>query len=132
MGTKLFVRNFGDQVDLSDLESLFGTVGTVEKVDFQQESFKGVERMVAYVQMSSREEAEDSIARFHGHKIDGHHMIVTEDKPHTPDPEFHAKRRALMDQKKKTAAIRSERSKIQTPRSFKNIKVAPTQVAQGE
>lgn len=103
MQTRLFVRDFGQDTDVFRLEELFSNVGTVQKAVVQDLSTNGVTRRVAYIEMSSAQEALDCIDRFHGMKTDGHILTVTEDKPHVPDPHYRAKRQAALEAKKRAA-----------------------------
>jgi RNA recognition motif-containing protein len=89
---KLFVRDFAPQTDVTDLENLFSEVGTVRKATLTERECNGIQRQVAYIEMSSQEEARDCIDRYHGMKSDGYTLTVTEDKIHTPDPNFSYKR----------------------------------------
>jgi len=90
----LFIRDFAPQTDIADLETLFSEVGTVVKATLTHREYKGVQRQVAYIEMSSYEEMCDCIRRFHGMKSDGYILTVTEDKAHVPDPNFSYKRPA--------------------------------------
>ncbi len=92
MSYKLFVRDFAPETNVTDLEILFSEVGTVNNAILTEREYKGVQRKVAYIEMSSLEEMQDCIARFHGMKADGHILTVTEDKAHVPDPNFSFKR----------------------------------------
>jgi hypothetical protein len=90
--TRLFIRDFAPQADVFELEGLFSNVGNVRKATLQEQVLKGVLRQVAYIEMSSPEEASDCIERFHGMTVDGYTLTVTADKPHVPDPTFRFKR----------------------------------------
>lgn len=108
MQHRLFVRGFDDKMDAGGLEDLFANVGTVKSVKVERQSAGGSLRWVSYVEMSSAEEVRDCIDRYHGKKVGAHTLIVTEDKPHVPDPQFHAKRAAAKrktpdEPRKKTA-----------------------------
>jgi RNA recognition motif-containing protein len=88
LALKLFVRDFDPQIDIADLENIFSEVGTVAKAVLTEREAKGVLRKVAYIEMSSAEEARDCIDRIHGMRVDGYTLTVTEDKIHIPDPNF--------------------------------------------
>lgn len=93
LGNKLYVRNLGSAIDSSLLEDLFTTVGDVKSVVVRLESKSGTERLVAHIQMETEQQASDCIDRFHGHESHGQILIVTEDKPHVPDPNFQSSRK---------------------------------------
>lgn len=86
MSNELFVRDFAPDMNAGDLEILFSQVGDVQKTTLTHREHKGVSRRVAYIEMSSPEEARDCIARFHGLKAGGYTLTVTENKVHVPDP----------------------------------------------
>lgn len=88
MQNRLFVRDFGQQINISDLEELFSNVGTVQTASLENLLMNGVIRRVAYIEMSSAAEMSDCIDRFHGMDTHGFRMTVTEDKPHVPDANF--------------------------------------------
>lgn len=102
MQNRLFVRDFGSDMDATTLEDIFASVGTVKKVVLKTiHSGSGTPRLVSYIDMSSAQEVQDCIVRFHGTTTYGHTLTVTEDKPHVPDPNFQARRRAALKAKKK-------------------------------
>lgn len=95
MGRKLFVRNVANELSSGDLEDMFNSVGDVESCVVEIDLSSGSPRRVAYVTMASEEGAKDGIERFNGFTKDGYRLIVTEDQPHVPNPNFKAtKRRA--------------------------------------
>lgn len=103
MGTKLYVRNFGTQLDATALEDLFMTVGDVESAVVSIDSSTGVERRVGYVKMATEQQAMDCIHRFNGQSNQGYTMIVTEDAPHVPNPNFVKKKQPKVAAKRKPA-----------------------------
>lgn len=84
MSNRLYVRNLADSVDSDALEEIFSSVGSVTTASVEIKSIRGSDHRVGYVEMSSLEEAVDSIGRFHGQKVHGNVLIVTEDRPHIP------------------------------------------------
>lgn len=86
MGKKLYVRNLNMDTDANDLETLFGSVGDVVSAVVSNEGAVGQLRRVGHIEMATEEAALDCIARFHGKKENGSVLIVTEDKPHVPNP----------------------------------------------
>lgn len=108
MEYRLFVRNFSPETDAAHLEGLFSSVGDVRKISLENLTKNGVIRRVAYVEMASAEEMRNCIDRFHGMQEDGCTLTVTEDKPHTPDPNFRAKIIEARKAKKKAALLNSK------------------------
>jgi len=104
MSHRLFVRGFSAETEAGFLEDLFGNVGTVKKIEMRTILAGGIPRPVSYIEMSSAEEVRDCIDRYHGKTADGQTLIVTEDKPHVPDPEFRAKRAAAAKAKAQSQA----------------------------
>ena len=108
MGTKLYIRNLAEGIESFDLSDMFSTVGDVESAVICMESVQGVERRVAYVQMASEQDVVNCIERFNGFEKNGKMMIVTEDKPHVPNPNYvKAKRRRAPETKSKTSKARA-------------------------
>jgi RNA recognition motif-containing protein len=115
LNNRLFVRDFSPQTDASHLESLFSNVGNVRSVTLQEQVTKSGSRRVAYIEMSSPEDARDCISRFHAMKIDGHILTVTEDQPHIPDPDFRAKRMAAQAASKRAAVPPKKKGVVSDP-----------------
>lgn len=102
MGRRLYIRNLDLGVGSDRLEEMFSAVGDVKSVSVVLKLVRGINHRVAYVEMSSHQEALDGIERFHGHKFNGQELIVTEDKPHVPlTPVVRKKKSALYFEPKK-------------------------------
>lgn len=84
MGTALFVRNLSEDIDSSELTSLFEAVGEVMSSSVRMDMVRGVERRVGFVQMATAQQALDGIDRFHGFRTHGEVLVVTSDQPHIP------------------------------------------------
>lgn len=95
---RLHVRNLPQSVDSYDLETLFSNVGNVIKAEVI-EAEVGPAR--GYVEMATEEEAADCILRFNGQNLMGNILIVTEDKPHVPQPKKSASKRAQVAPRKR-------------------------------
>lgn len=98
---KLFVRDFDPQTNVADLENLFSGVGTVKAAVIMDRQTNSSSRKVAYIEMSTLEEARDCIVRFHGMKSDGYVLTVTEDRVHVPDPSYSYKRSSRASKEKR-------------------------------
>lgn len=81
MSMKLYVGNLSFQTSNTDLEELFGTVGTVESATVVEDRETGRSRGFGFVEMSSNEEGQKAIAEFNGKEIGGRNLNVNEAKP---------------------------------------------------
>lgn len=81
MSTKLYVGNLSFDTSGSDLEELFGEVGTVESATVIEDRDTGRSRGFGFIEMSSKEEASQAIEQFNGREIDGRELKVNEAKP---------------------------------------------------
>ena len=64
MSTKLYVGNLSFDTSGQDLEELFGEVGTVESASVIEDRDTGRSRGFGFIEMSSKEEAEQAIEQF--------------------------------------------------------------------
>ncbi len=78
---KLYVGNLSFNTSTSDLEQLFGEIGTVESTNIIEDRETGRSRGFGFVEMSSKEEGENAIATLNGKEIDGRELKVNEAKP---------------------------------------------------
>lgn len=78
---KLYVGNLSFNTSNTDLEQLFGTVGTVESATVVEDRETGRSRGFGFVEMSSKEEGEKAIAEFNGKDVGGRALNVNEAKP---------------------------------------------------
>ncbi len=60
---------------------MFGEVGTVESANIIEDRETGRSRGFAFVEMSSKEEAQNAISSLNGKEIDGRELTVNEAKP---------------------------------------------------
>jgi cold-inducible RNA-binding protein len=81
MSTKLYVGNLSFDTSVSDLENLFGEVGTVQSTNIIEDRDTGRSRGFGFVEMSSKEEAQTAISTLNGKEIDGRELTVNEAKP---------------------------------------------------
>jgi RNA recognition motif-containing protein len=81
MSTKLYVGNLSFNTSTQDLEQVFGEVGTVESTNIIEDRDTGRSRGFGFVEMSSKEEAENAIEQLNGKEIDGRELTVNEAKP---------------------------------------------------
>jgi len=81
MSTKLYVGNISFNTTNQDLNDLFGAVGTVESANVVEDRETGRSRGFGFVEMASKEEAENAIAQRKGKEVDGRELKVNEAKP---------------------------------------------------
>ena len=81
MTMKLYVGNLSFNTSNSDLEEMFGQVGTVESARIVEDRDTGRSRGFAFVEMSSTEEGQNAIEQFNGKEVDGRNLTVNEAKP---------------------------------------------------
>ena len=81
MSTKLYVGNISFNTSNQDLEEMFGKVGTVLSSNIIEDRETGRSRGFAFVEMSSKEEADNAIASLNGTEVNGRELLVNEAKP---------------------------------------------------
>ena len=78
---KLYVGNLSFDTTNSDLEEMFGELGTVESANIVEDRETGRSRGFGFVEMSSKEEGENAIEKFNGTEMNGRNLTVNEAKP---------------------------------------------------
>ena len=81
MAMKIYVGNLTFQTTSEELRQLFAQVGTVETAKVAEDRETGRSRGFGFVEMSSREEGETAISRFHGQDFQGRALTVNEARP---------------------------------------------------
>ncbi|MEP6848524.1 MAG: RNA-binding protein [Acidobacteriota bacterium] len=81
MSTKLYVGNLSFQTSNQDLNELFASVGTVETANVVEDRETGRSRGFGFVEMASKDEAENAIAQLNGKEVNGRELKVNEAKP---------------------------------------------------
>jgi RNA recognition motif-containing protein len=81
MSTKIYVGNLSFQTSIQDLEEMFGEFGTVQSTNIIEDRETGRSRGFAFVEMSSKEEAQAAISALNGKETDGRALTVNEAKP---------------------------------------------------
>lgn len=81
MSMKLYVGNISFNTSATDLQNLFGEIGTVESVNVIEDRDTGRSRGFGFVEMSSQSEGENAIAQLNGKEVDGRELKVNEAKP---------------------------------------------------
>jgi RNA recognition motif-containing protein len=85
MGRKLYVGNLPYSTNDSSLRAKFEEVGTVDSSKVITDRETGRSKGFGFIEMSTDEEAEEAISKFHGTEMDGRAMTVSEAKPMTPN-----------------------------------------------
>jgi RNA recognition motif-containing protein len=78
---KLYVGNLSFNTTIQDLETMFGEFGTVQSANIIEDRETGHSRGFAFIEMSSKQEAESAITKLNGKEIDGRELTVNEAKP---------------------------------------------------
>jgi RNA recognition motif-containing protein len=81
MSTKLYVGNLAFQTTSQELQNLFTQAGTVESASVIEDRDTGRSRGFAFVEMSTKEEADSAIQQFNGKEVGGRALKVNEAKP---------------------------------------------------
>ncbi|MBV9303722.1 MAG: RNA-binding protein [Acidobacteriaceae bacterium] len=84
--TNVFVGNLSFQTTQDELNSIFGQYGAVERVNVVTDRTTGQSRGFAFVEMSSRSEAEAAIAALNGTDLHGRTLNVNEARPKSEAP----------------------------------------------
>lgn len=85
MGRKLYVGNLPYSANDQLLREKFEEVGTVDSSKVITDRETGRSKGFGFIEMSSDEEAEEAISKFHGTEFNGRAMTVSEAKPMTPN-----------------------------------------------
>ncbi len=81
MSMKLYVGNLSFNTTIQDLETVFGESGTVQSTNIIEDRETGRSRGFGFVEMSSKDEAQNAISTLNGKEIDGRALTVNEAKP---------------------------------------------------
>ena len=81
MSTKLYVGNLSFNTSGQDLNELFASIGTVDSANIVEDRETGRSRGFGFVEMASKDEAENAIAQLNGKEVDGRELKVNEAKP---------------------------------------------------
>jgi RNA recognition motif-containing protein len=81
MSTTLYVGNLPYQTTTAELETLFQQAGTVESVKIITDQYTGQPRGFGFVEMASREEAENAISMLNNQTLHDRTLTVSEARP---------------------------------------------------
>ena len=79
--SKLYVGNLPFASTAQDLEALFGQVGTVSVVEIIFDKFTGRSRGFAFVTMTTGDEAQKAVEKFHDFQMEGRALAVNIARP---------------------------------------------------
>jgi cold-inducible RNA-binding protein len=74
----IFVANFDNETDESDLQTLFENFGTVEDVYIMTDRRTGDQLGYGFVEMPNDREAEEAIAKLDGRRWNGRRLKVNQ------------------------------------------------------
>jgi RNA recognition motif-containing protein len=86
MSAKLFVGNLTFTATENDLQDHFAQAGVVVSVNIMQDRMTGRSRGFAFIEMSSKEDAEKAIQMFHSKDFQGRPLTVNEARPREERP----------------------------------------------
>ena len=78
---KLYVGNLPHSANQQTLQDIFSKCGTVESINVISDRDTGQSKGFAFVEMSSKAEAQKAIQEFNGSSLDGREIKVNEAKP---------------------------------------------------
>ena len=84
MNRKLYVGNLPFETTEQDLQTLFGTTGSVETVHLVRERETGRARGFAFVEMATDADALNAIATLNDSSYGGRNLAVNEARPQEP------------------------------------------------
>jgi len=86
MEAKLYVGNLPYSTVDADLENLFSQAGTVKSAQVIKDRASGRSKGFGFVEMSTAEEAQNAISKFHGHDFGGRALTVNLARPREERP----------------------------------------------
>lgn len=84
MSRKLYVGNLPYEVGETELQELFGRIGSVEFVSVMRDQVTGRARGFAFVEMSRDEDAQTAIRELNASQVGGRSLTVNEARPKAP------------------------------------------------
>src|SRR5215469_11486080 len=81
MGRKLYVGNLPFSAGEAELQELFAQAGSVDSVKVMRDMATGRARGFAFVEMSTDDEAQAAIDKFHNYEFGGRNLTVNEARP---------------------------------------------------
>ncbi len=86
MNQKLYVGNLPYSTTDASLSDLFSQAGTVTSASVITDKMSGRSKGFGFVEMSTPEEAQAAISKFHGQEFEGRALTVSEARPKEDRP----------------------------------------------
>jgi len=83
MARRLYVGNLPFSAGETELQELFAQAGSVDSVKVMRDMATGRARGFAFVEMSTDDEAQAAIEKFHNYEFGGRNLTVNEARPRT-------------------------------------------------
>jgi len=87
MGKKLYVGSLPTEFTDVQLNAMFAACGAVASAEIMKEKKTGQSRGFGFVEMSTHEEAQEAIKKFHDTTLGGRQIVVNEAKPMPEKPQ---------------------------------------------
>ncbi|MFA6003111.1 MAG: RNA-binding protein [Elusimicrobiota bacterium] len=81
MGKKLYVGGLASDLTDVQLNAMFAACGTVVSAEIRLEKKTGQSRGFGFVEMSTHQEAQEAIKKFHDTALGGSRLVVNEARP---------------------------------------------------
>jgi len=88
MNNKLYVGNLAYSTTEEELQTLFAEAGTISSVDLIKDRNTGRPKGFAFIEMSSRDEAQTAIEMFNGKALNERELTVNIAKPRKERRDF--------------------------------------------
>jgi RNA recognition motif-containing protein len=88
MAVKLYVGNLSYEVTESELNELFSPFGVLESVKVITDRLTGNSKGFGFVEMSTRQEADQAIKELNGKTVRNRAIVVNEARPPAPRGDF--------------------------------------------
>lgn len=93
MGTRLYVGNISFKATEADLRNLFSKTGEVVSVKLVKDSATGKMRGFGFVEMATKEDAQNAISKLNGNSFMHRNIIVNEARPREKRQKDYPKKR---------------------------------------
>jgi RNA recognition motif-containing protein len=84
MSKKLYVGNLPFSATEDSLKEAFSQFGTVESVSIITDRYTGQAKGFGFIEVSSKQEADEAVAKMNGAEMDGRTLKVSEARPQEP------------------------------------------------
>lgn len=84
MSKKLYVGNLPFSATEDSLKEAFSQFGTVESVSIITDRYTGQSKGFGFIELSSKQEADEAVAKMNNAEMDGRTLKVSEARPQAP------------------------------------------------